>query len=164
MDLNAKKTALRMFTYGLHVVTARHVTNEGAQDKGAFLANWITQCSFEPPMVMLAVEHDAHALGVLLATGMFAVNTLETGQRELAGWFGRHTAKVGDKLADREFSLSPQGAPLLPDALSWVECKLVNHLRAGDHVIVIGEVVEAGVNREGGTPLSLKESGFRYAG
>ena len=164
MDPNTKKIVLRMFTYGLHVVTTRHAPAGGAEERGAFLANWLTQCSFEPPLVMLALEQDAHALSVLQHGGMFAVNVLETGQRELAGWFGRHTSKVGDKLAGREINLSPSGLPLLPEALGWVECKLVSQLPAGDHVVVIGEVIEAGVNREGGTPLMLKETGFRYAG
>src|SRR5918911_546214 len=93
MDTNTRKTAMRMFTYGLYVVTTTM-----QNDRGAFLCNWLTQCSFEPPMVVVAVEHDAHSLQVMQQGGRFAVNVLETGQRELAGWFGRHTAKVGDKL------------------------------------------------------------------
>ncbi len=158
MDPNTKKTALRMFTYGLHVVTSRH-----DHDRGAFLANWISQCSFEPPMVMVAVEKDAHSLIVMQASGRFAVNTLETGQRELAGWFGRHTDKVGDKLANREVLHSPSGLPLLPEALTWIECQIVGQMPAGDHVLMLGEVIDAGIIREG-TPLPLKETGFRYAG
>jgi flavin reductase (DIM6/NTAB) family NADH-FMN oxidoreductase RutF len=158
MDTNAKKTALRMVSYGLYVVTT-HTENE----RGACLVNWLTQCSFEPPMIVIAFEQDAHTLKVLQQSGRFAVNVLETGQRELAGWFGRHHAKVGDKLANRETQASPSGAILLPEALSWFECELRAQTPAGDHVLVMGEVVAAGVQREG-TPLSLKETGFRYAG
>ena len=149
MDANTKKTVLRMFTYGLHVITTASPT-----DRGAFLANWVTQCAFEPPLVVVAVESDAHALGVMRASRRFAINVLESGQRELAGWFGRHTNKVGDKLANRELQTTPSGLPLLPEALGWVECVVQTETIAGDHTLIVGEVVDAGVWREGGTALA----------
>jgi flavin reductase (DIM6/NTAB) family NADH-FMN oxidoreductase RutF len=158
MDANAKKTALRMVSYGLYVVTTRTEA-----ERGACLVNWLTQCSFEPPMVVIAFEKEAHTLKMLQASGHFAVNVLETGQRELAGWFGRHHDKVGDKLANRATQSTPAGGIVLPEALSWFECVVRGQTAAGDHRLVIGEVVDVGVIREG-TPLSLKETGFRYAG
>jgi len=55
------------------------------------------------------------------------------------------------------------GSPLLESALGWVECKVINSMPSGDHVLFLAEVVEAGINREG-TPLTLKEAGFKYGG
>ena len=107
MDPQAKKTALRMVSYGLYVVTSAT-----ADDRSAFLCNWLTQSSFEPPLIVVAVENEAHSLKVMRAAGRFAVCVLETGQRELAGWFGRHSDKVGDKLANRELMATPSGLPL----------------------------------------------------
>ena len=158
MDPQAKKTALRMVSYGLYVVTSA-----SADDRGAFLCNWLTQCSFEPPLIVVAVENEAHSLKVMRAAGRFAVSVLETGQRELAGWFGRHSDKVGDKLANRELLATPSGFPLLPEALAWWECTITAITPSGDHQLVVAEVIDAGVIREG-TPLQLKETGFRYAG
>src|SRR5512143_1147358 len=112
MDPNAKKSALRMLNYGLYVVTA---ATPG--DRGAFLCNWLTQCSFDPPLVVMAVENQAHSLAVIRASGRFVVNVLETGQKDLASWFGRHSAKVGDKLANRLLMATPTGLPVLPEAL-----------------------------------------------
>jgi flavin reductase (DIM6/NTAB) family NADH-FMN oxidoreductase RutF len=57
LDADAKRTALRMFTYGLYVVTSVH---EG--DRGAFTANWLSQVSFDQPLVMVSVERDSHSL------------------------------------------------------------------------------------------------------
>src|SRR5436309_9082777 len=108
MDPAIKKKSLRLFTYGLYIVTTRT-----AEDSGAFLANWVFQCSFEPPLLAIAVEQDAHSLEVLRAAGSFAVNVLQSGQRELAGEFGRHYAKVGDKLAGHTWEPGSSGAPLL---------------------------------------------------
>lgn len=158
MDPNAKKKALRMIGYGLYVVTTQH----GAE-RGAFLCNWLTQCSFEPPMVVVAVEEKANSLQVMRTAGRFVVNVLETGQRELAGWFGRHSAKVGDKLANHRTETTPSGQPRLPEALAWFECVLTTEVPAGDHVLVVGELADVGLVRDG-TPLPLKETGFWYAG
>ena len=158
MDANTRKTVMRMFTYGLYVVTSRSDT-----DRGAFLANWLTQCSFEPPLVVVAVEQDAHSLQVLRAAGRFVVNVLESGQREQAGWFGRHSVKVGDKLTNRDLHRTPSGQIVLPEALAWLECELRSETPAGDHVLVVAEVSDAGTVRDG-TPLQLKETGFKYAG
>jgi flavin reductase (DIM6/NTAB) family NADH-FMN oxidoreductase RutF len=158
MDPNLKKTVLRMVNYGLYVVTS-----STAGDRGAFLCNWLTQVSFEPPLVAVALEKEAHSLAVIRAAGRFAVNVLESGQRELAGWFGRHSDKVGDKLANRELNATPSGLPLLPEALAWFECRVDSETAVGDHVLLVAEVVEAGFIRDGVT-LPLKETGFRYAG
>jgi flavin reductase (DIM6/NTAB) family NADH-FMN oxidoreductase RutF len=158
MDPQAKKSALRMVSYGLYVITSAT-----PDDRGAFLCNWLTQCSFEPPLIVVAVENEAHSLKVMRASGQFAVSVLETGQRELAGWFGRHSDKVGDKLAKRELLATPLGMPLLPEALAWWECRMMGVTPAGDHQLVLAEVIDAGVIRDG-TPLQLKETGFKYAG
>jgi flavin reductase (DIM6/NTAB) family NADH-FMN oxidoreductase RutF len=158
MDPAIKKKTLRLFTYGLYVVTTRT-----GDDTGAFTANWVVQTSFEPPMLAVAMEQDAHSLGVVRAAGSFAVNVLESGQRELAGQFGRAYAKVGDKLAGHSWQPGSTGAPLLEAALGAVECRVVGEMPSGDHVLILAEVVDARFQREG-TALTLAETGFRYFG
>ena len=159
MDSTLKKTVLRMFTYGLYAVTARH----GAE-VSIMTANWLTQCSFEPPLLMLAVESGSHTRQVIEGSGAFAINVYETGQRDLAGSLGRTFSKHPEKINDVTWQPGPQtGSPLLDNALAWVECKIVSSMPAGDHVLFVAEVVEVGLTREG-VPLTLKESGFKYAG
>ena len=159
LDLDAKKTVLRKFTYGMYVVTC----GDG-NETGAFTANWLSQASFDPPLVMVSVENDAHALPVIRRSGTFTVNVLETGQRRLAGHFGKKTAKVGDKLADVEHYRTKSGQPILNDAVGYVVCRVVNEMDAGDSVIVLGEVIEAGVHRDEADPLTMAEAGFRHSG
>ena len=159
MDTPTKKTVLRMFTYGLYTITAKH-----GDEVSAMTVNWIVQSSFEPPMLALAVEADSHSRKVIEASGALAVNIYETGQRELAGQLGRTWAKHPEKFNDLLTRLSPvNGIPLLESALGWVECKIVGSIPSGDHVLFVAEVQEVGLNREG-TPLTLKETGFKYAG
>jgi flavin reductase (DIM6/NTAB) family NADH-FMN oxidoreductase RutF len=159
LDPDAKKTVLRWFTYGLYVVTSRD-----GENTGAFTANWLSQASFDPPLVMVSVEKDSHSLPIIQKTGLFSVNVLESGQRRLAGHFGKRTARVGDKLADIEQYDSATGLPIIEDAIGYVVCKVTGELDAGDSVIVLGEVIEAKVHREEAEPLTMREAGFRHSG
>jgi len=159
MDNALKKTVLRLFTYGLYAVTAKH----GAE-MSIMTANWLTQCSFEPPLLMLAVESDSHSRQVIESSGAFAINLYESGQRELAGNLGRTFGQHPEKISDVAWKPGPlTGSPLLDSAPAWVECQIVSSLPAGDHILFVAEVVEVGLNREG-VPLTLKEAGFKYAG
>ena len=157
MDEAAKKTVLRMFSYGLYAVTAKD-----ASGVNAFTANWLTQASFEPPMVVVAVENDARSLGMIQRAGRFGVNVLASGQRELAGHLGRSSQRNPDKLSDVSHHLVEE-VPILDDALGFLVCLVRATQSAGDHTLVVGEVIEAGVLREGEN-LTLRETGFRYAG
>jgi flavin reductase (DIM6/NTAB) family NADH-FMN oxidoreductase RutF len=158
MDEAAKKTVLRLFTYGLHAVSVRD-----GDAVNAFTANWIAQASFEPPMVMVAVENDGRSIDMMRHSGAFAVNVYESGQREFAGHFGRRSKTNPDKMAGQSYESGATGAPLLTDALGYLECAIRAEAPAGDHTVFIGEVVEAGVRREG-APLTMAETGFRYYG
>lgn len=159
MDNALKKTVLRMFTYGLYAATAKH-----GDDVSIMTVNWLTQCSFEPPMLVLAAEGDSHSRQVIEASRAFALNLYESGQRELAGSLGRTFGKHPEKIAEVAWKPGPlTGSPLLETALGWVECKIVSNMPAGDHILFVAEVVDVGLNREG-VPLTLKETGFKYAG
>ena len=159
MDDALKKTVLRMFSYGLYAATAKH-----GDEVSLMTANWLTQCSFEPPLVVLAVEADSHSRKVIEAGGAFALNIYETGQRELAGSLGRTFGKHPEKITEAMWQPGPQtGSPLLNAALGWAECRVVSSTPAGDHILFVAEVIEVGLNRDG-TPLTLKETGFKYAG
>lgn len=160
LDPGAKKTVLRQFTYGLYAVTASH---DG--ERGVFTANWLSQVSFEPPLVALSVEKDSATLELILGDGHFTICPLADGQRELAGNLGRPKARAGDKFSAYALKLvsTRRGTPALADALGFVECSLVSETSAGDSVLLIGEVVEANVLNDG-EPLTMRAAGFRHAG
>jgi len=158
MDEQAKKTALRMIPYGLFVVSTR----EG-DTVNAFAANWLTQASFAPPLVAMAAKAGQAGTNMLESSGVFCVNVLESGQTQLATKFFSPMERVGNKFGDVEFKLSANGCPILNDALAFFECRVVDKVTRGDHTVFIGEVIEAGVQREG-EPLTLAETGFKYGG
>jgi flavin reductase (DIM6/NTAB) family NADH-FMN oxidoreductase RutF len=158
LDPAAKKAVLRQFTYGLYAVSSAH---EG--DTNAFTANWLTQVSFEPPMIAVSVENDSASLPLIRASGRFGVNAFASGQRELAGSLGKPRSRVGDKLAGLAHSPSPSGLPILDDALGYVECLVTGEVPSGDSTVLVGEVVYAQALRDG-DPLTMREAGFRHFG
>src|SRR2546426_3425584 len=159
MDEAAKKAILRHFPYGLYVVTVAHDS-----DEHGMTANWLTQASFEPPMIVVAIENTSKTIGLIRDSHHFAVNLLLTGQRDLAGKLGRSSEQAPQKLKGVKTKPAPvSGVPVLTDALGWVECRVVATLPSGDHTLVLGEVVGAGVEHEG-EPLTLQEAGFKYSG
>ncbi len=160
MDPQAKKTVLRQFTYGLYAVTAEH-----AGERGVFTANWLSQASFEPPLVMLSVENDSSTLPLIRASGHFAICPFDESQKALAGALGRPKARAGDKYANLDLAIvdTERGVPALADSLGYVVCAVRSESPAGDSVVFIAEVIEACSFSEA-PPLEMRDAGFRHAG
>lgn len=160
MDAEAKKIVLRQIPYGLYAVT----THRGEEVNG-MLANFLSQCSFDPPLVMVSVENDSRTLAFIREARNFGVNLLNAGQRELAGGLGKATKRNPglDKLASVIYHVSALGNPILDDALGFFECRVLSETPAGDSVVFIGEVIDAQSLNQGEV-LTMKEAGFKHAG
>lgn len=158
MDANVKKQALRTFTYGLYGVSCV----EG-ETVNIFTANWLSQVSFEPPLVAVSVENSSRSLPMILSSRVFTINTFRAGQRELAAKLGKSAIQHPDKLREIEYSIGENGCPILKDALAWVACKVRSTMEAGDSTLILAEVVDAGMVAEGAS-LTMADAGFRHAG
>lgn len=144
MDQNMKKTALRMIPYGLYVLTA-----ESSDGKiGAATINWVTQASFEPPLVVACVKSDSNIHAVIKATSTFALNVLDKTQQSLAYKFFKPAEKEDAKISGEPYKAGKTGAPILSNAPAFIECRVVQSFEKGDHTVFVGEVVEAGVRKE----------------
>jgi flavin reductase (DIM6/NTAB) family NADH-FMN oxidoreductase RutF len=158
MDPTSKKQALRTFTYGLYAVSC--------QDEGnvnIFTANWLSQVSFEPPLIVVSVENDSKSLPMILHSRVFTINVLRSGDRELAGKLGKSAMQHPNKLEGLEFTIGENGCPILRDALAWVACSVTQSMEAGDSTLVLGEVVDAAMPGDG-QALTMAEAGFKHAG
>lgn len=158
MDVNTKRKVLRTFTYGLYAVSC---ADDG--EVNAFTANWLSQASFDPPLLMVSVENETKSLPMILHSGIFTVNVLRSADRELAGKLGKSALRVPDKLAGIGYEIGANGCPILHDALGWVACKVRHTAPAGDSTLIIAEVVDTGMLAEG-QALTMAEAGFRHAG
>lgn len=157
MDAAAAKAILERFPYGLYVVT---VTHDG--DEHGMTANWITQASFEPPMLAVAIENTSRTIALIRDAHHFGVSLLTTGQRELAGKLARTSEQAPQKLKGVKTKVAAGQTPVLSDGVGWVHCRVVATLPAGDHTLVLGEILEAGVENGDAEPLTLKWAGLKY--
>lgn len=158
LDLEAKRDVLRLFTYGLYAIG---VTD--GDDANVFTANWLTQVSFEPPLLALSVENGCRSHGIIERSGKFSVSVLETGRRELAGNLGRHSRPGTNKLDNVTHYPAANGCPVLEDALGYLSCEVESSAPAGDSTLYVARVTQAVLLRQG-EPLTMRETGFRHAG
>jgi flavin reductase (DIM6/NTAB) family NADH-FMN oxidoreductase RutF len=160
LDPAQKKVALRAINYGLYVLTARD-----GDDVGAGGVNWLTQVSFEPPLVAAAVKADSGSAAIIGRTGTFAVNVLADDQLDIGKAFFRSTSVDGNTVNGHEFEPGPEtGAPLITACPWWFEARVTDTVARGDHTVFVAEVVSAGVREEGRTPLLLRSTGMNYGG
>lgn len=159
MDLQAKKVALRKIPHGVYIIGVK----QGAQ-LNAFTGTWLTQVSFTPPLVALGVKKDSHSFAMMQTDRVFTVNLLGKAQKPVAEHFVKPATVVGEKLKDIRHRIGKTGAPILEEAIAYVECEVREIANErGDHAIVIGEVVEAGVHLDE-PALTLMDTGWHYGG
>ena len=160
MDPQAKKVALRAINYGLHVLTAID-----GEEVGAGGVNWLTQASFEPPLIVAAVKADSDSHRLIERTGVFAVNVLGEDQLDIGKAFFRTSTVEGDTINGYRFERGPEtGAPLLLDLPYWFEARVTDTIKGGDHTVFVAEVVNAGVRDDSVTPMLLRSTGMNYGG
>ena len=148
---------LAKIPYGVSVVT---MGRGGAQVENGLTISWLSQVSFEPPLLMVAVDKLHYSLDLLRSTKNFCVNLLGEEQQALAARFARHATAGEDKLDDVAQRPADSGAAILTDAIAYFDCEVTSMVEAGDHMVVIGRVEDAAVLREL-APLT-SASGLRY--
>jgi len=139
-------------THGVYVIGVAD-----AERRNAFTAAWLMQVSFDPPLLAFSINPKHSSYGLLKAGGSFTVNVLAQGRTDLAAHFGQ-PATV-DKLAGIDWHRAQQGAPILDEALAWFECVLTDAHPAGDHVIVVGRIVDGACVSPRNTPMNYRETG-----
>jgi len=157
--------ALGRLSGGLYVVTARQSDSEGGMRSGAMVASWVSQASFEPPGITVAVAKD-RAIEALLQVGdRFVLNILrEDNHQQLL----RHFLKRFPPGADRFAGISTldgaaAGGPVLGDALAFLGCRVAQRLEGPDHWIIYAVVEEGNVaDTEASTAVHHRKVGNHY--
>jgi flavin reductase (DIM6/NTAB) family NADH-FMN oxidoreductase RutF len=159
MDLQAKKISLRKIPHGVYIVGVKQDS-----ELNAFTATWLTQVSFTPPLVALGIKKDSHSFEMIKHDRVFSVNLLGKGQKPIAEHFVRPASVVGEKLKDVRYRPGKTGTPVLEEAIAYFECEVREIANEqGDHAVVIGEVIEAGVRKDE-PALTLMDTGWHYGG
>ncbi len=160
MNPDHKKTVLRMIPYGIYVLTS----DDGKGNVSAATVNWVTQTAFTPPLVVVGVKTDSGTYQTVKKAQAFALNMLGKDQKNLAFTFFRPADVSDGKLSGQSYRKGTTGAPILIDAPGAIECRVVSVVEQGDHHIVVGEVIDAHLNkplsgRPDNTILEMKDLG-----
>lgn len=149
------REALRHFPAGVTVVTLR----AGEEIHGLTVSAFVS-VSPEPPLVAVIIDHRHNAAPILeRPEAVFAVNILGEGQVELSNRFA--WVKDEDRFLAGDWGTAVTGAPILRDALAWVDCRIHSRQSAGTHTIYVGEVLASGVPRPDAPPLLYWNRGYR---
>jgi flavin reductase (DIM6/NTAB) family NADH-FMN oxidoreductase RutF len=131
---------------GVTVVTA---LGAGHEPHG-FTATAVCSVSMDPPLVLVCVGREAHTPRAIHASGRYALNFLHSGDASASD---RFAGSREHKFEGVEWRAAPDGSPLLPDVLAWLECDVERYFDAGDHTIFIGRVSAGRVERPDAAPL-----------
>ncbi len=158
IDLEAKKVLLRKIPHGLFICGVR----DGEIVNG-FTASWVTQGSFEPPLVVMAVRSEGSSHEIISRTKLFSLNVLRADQKELAAIFFKPQSALGGRFEAAPFSFGELGLPLIDDSIGGIECEVVGKVENGDHTIFVGEVKTAKLINDTDA-LNLSSTGWSYGG
>jgi len=139
-------------TQGVYVVGVAH-----GEVRNAFTAAWVMQVSFDPLLLALSINPRHSSYGLLKESRAFSVNVLKKGQLDLAEHYGQPAR--ADKLAGTEWTTDRTGLPLLREAMAWFECQVVGEHAAGDHVLVLGSVINGKLLDSQAEPMSYRQTG-----
>jgi 3-hydroxy-9,10-secoandrosta-1,3,5(10)-triene-9,17-dione monooxygenase reductase component len=149
VDEAAMREVCKQFITGVAVVTS-----PAGEGPVGITVNSFTSVSLTPPLILFCIHQDSTVLPVIRAAGVFAVNILAEDQAELCRSFAKRATADFTGVAALT---GTTGAPLLPEALAYLDCLVASEHRGGDHWIVVGEVVDIGVLRASG-PLTFFRS------
>ena len=147
-------SVLRRLTNGVYVVGVAH---EGRMN--AFTAAWITHVSFEPLLIALSINPRNASYSLLERSGGFTVSVLGQGRLDLADHFGNHSGRDTNKLEGMRWRSSRNGAPVLTDAVAWLECRVTASMPAGDHALIVARVTGGAVIDPSLAPMTYEETG-----
>ena len=148
--------AFRLIPYGIYVLTTKRGT-----DLYTMIVSWVSQVSFSPPLLVVALRRNRRALPAVQESGFFSLSLLKKDQKPLVSRFKESSPEPPPSVL---FGKSgKKAAPSLKGCLAYWECRLLSTVEAGDHILCMGEVQFAFVQGEG-DPLTTLDYGKTYIG
>ncbi len=148
--------AFGKMTYGIYVLTTAF-----GETINAMIASWVSQVSYEPPLISVAVHPNRYSHQLIEQSRCFALHVVAKDRTDQLERF-----KGPDPLAkfsDIEWSKGETGSPILRDCIAWFECEVVSSLEPGNHTVFIGKVVDAKIV-SGNSVMSTADYNGAYIG
>lgn len=126
---------------GVTVVTA---TTEDGTPVG-LTVNSFASVSLDPMLLLWSIDHKVSSLKAFTEGGKFAVHVLAGDQQKLCTTFA---SRVEDRFAECTWEMSERGVPIIEETFGVFECKTFKTIEAGDHTVIIGEVVDLKIDQQ----------------
>lgn len=138
-DARDLRRAFGNFATGVTIVT----TLDADGNPCGFTANSFTSVSIDPPLLLVNIAKSAFGCDAFTRSRGFAVNILARDQRDLSN---RFAAAGTDKFANQGWSAAVTGSPIIDDVVAWFDCEHFEQVDAGDHIILLGKVMQYSYN------------------
>ncbi len=143
MEEQTRSEILKTIPYGFYITGV--VGSDG--EANGFTTCWVSQVSFEPQQLIVAVRKEGHTHDLIEASSVFSLNFLDTEQEDLARKFTGPLEHEDGAVGGSPYTTGETGAPLFEEAFAHLECRVVGKMEAGDHTVYLGEVVAASLTR-----------------
>lgn len=154
VDADTFRAIMSRWASGVTVVTCRHHGQVHGMTASAFCS-----VSLDPPLILICVDHRHRTHDYLKEQGAFGVHILHTGMAEVSDRCAGFRGEEGHWLVDVPTRAELTGAPILQQALAWMDCSLWQAYEGGDHTIYVGEIRAGGAAE--GEPLLWFNRGYR---
>ncbi|MCI0663209.1 MAG: flavin reductase family protein [Acidobacteria bacterium] len=146
---------MKVISIGVYVIGVRD-----GERQNAFTASWVTQISFDPVLLVIAVNPKNYSYDLLKASGICTVNVLSDKQIKIAGHFGNSFQSLPDKMAGYIWRSDATRPPILEESLAYFDCNVIHWVAAdtGSHKLAVCEVAAA-AQRNSGIPLLYTQTG-----
>ena len=140
------------------------VTAKQGDTSSAMLASWVSQASFSPPGLTIAVAKDRALESLMYSGNKFVLNILKEGNHlGLMKHFLKPFAPAEDRFAQVGYKDAENGCPILDDALAYLECSVQSRMEIGDHWLIYATLDNGQVlNLDGVTAVHHRKSGTHY--
>jgi flavin reductase (DIM6/NTAB) family NADH-FMN oxidoreductase RutF len=147
---------LKRLPYGIYVLTTAH-----GDVRNGMIASWVSQVSYEPLLIMVAIHPDRYSHWLIEKSGSFALHLLRRDQKDFIRRFKGQDREA--RFESLKWLPGKRGCPILTDCIGYLECEVRERYEPGNHTLFIGKVVEAGIYGEGHPLSSFDYEGF-YSG
>ncbi|NUK06247.1 flavin reductase family protein [Streptomyces lunaelactis] len=160
------RAAMSRLASGVVLVTAHDADYGPHGEDAGMTATAFMSVSLDPPLVLVSLRNGSRMDDLLAEQPLWGVSVLSESQRHIAGRFAMK-GRVSDRLLFEDIPYTRgevSGALLVRGALATLECRTEQRIEAGDHTLVIGRVLTAGLEGADGGPLTYFKGRYRQLG
>jgi flavin reductase (DIM6/NTAB) family NADH-FMN oxidoreductase RutF len=158
VDAQAMRNTLRLWASGVSVVTSGD-----AHERAGLTVSAFNSLSLDPPMILICLHKDSHAIPLIEKTGVFAVSILGDDQGGISDRFAGRVplGESEDRFTGVTVYSAATGAPIIGSAIAWLDCRVASRHDGSTHWIYIGEVAATGTDEIAHTPLLYFDRAYR---